>query len=48
MSSNFELPTNDIRTREVYLKGNLRVRRGDKLYIFGDTRAMYLLNGFYY
>ena len=48
MSSNFELPTNDIRTREVYLKGNLRVRRGDKLYIFGDTREMHLLDGYYY
>ena len=48
MSFNFTPPINDIQTREVYLKGNLRVRRGDKLYIFGDTREIHLLNGFYY
>ena len=44
----FQPPTHDIETREVYLNGKLWVKRGDKLFIFGDKAEMHLVCGYYY
>ena len=44
---NFIPPNHDNVRREVYLKGNLQVKRGDKLFVFGDTRAMHMIAGYY-
>ena len=47
MYVNFEPPEHDFVSKNVLLKGNLLVKSGDKLFIFGDKRAMHLLVGFY-
>lgn len=44
---NFKLPIYDIENREVYLKGNLKVKCRDKIFVFRDIRAIYLLGGYY-
>ena len=44
----FQPPTYDIETNEVYLKGNLRVKKGEKLFIFGDKAEMHLVHGYYH
>lgn len=48
MNSNFQPPTHDIETREIYSKGNLQVKSIEKLFIFRDTREIHLLNGYYF
>ena len=47
MYVNFEPPEHDFVSKNVLLKGNLLVKSGDKLFIFGDKREMHLLVGFY-
>ena len=43
----FQAPQYDIQTNEVYLKGNLRVKGGDKLFVFGKTTEMHFVCGYY-
>ena len=37
----------DIKSKIIHLKGNLRVNRGDKLFIFGDTKEFHYVSGYY-
>ena len=44
---NFQPPEHDFVSKNVHLKGNLLVKSGNKLFIFGDKREMHLLCGYY-
>ena len=44
----FQPPTYDIEINEVYLKGNLQVKKGEKLFIFRDKAEMHLVHVYYY
>ena len=44
----FQPPTYDIETNEVYLKGNLWVKKGKKSFMFRDKAEMHLVHVYYY